>query len=147
MGFHAWHEGQSEEAFLEECRASKKYRSGVWYVLVDSDQTFLSKLIVYPLDAIGMGNTKGLASIATPPFFQGRGYASTLIREVIRNLTDEGVEHLILFSDISPAYYEKFGFRPLPNRFQSRDGSVCMVRTDSYGQWDNDLKLVPPSYF
>lgn len=54
MGFHAWHEGLSREVFLEQCRASKKYRTGTWYVLVGPNKNFLSKLIVYPLDDLNV---------------------------------------------------------------------------------------------
>jgi predicted N-acetyltransferase YhbS len=147
LGFHAWGEGKTREEFLDECRASSKYAKGQWFVLADADGTFLSKLIVYPLEKTGVPRSLGLASIATPPEFQNCGYASELISEVLRSLSAEGTEHFLLFSDIAPAYYERFGFQVLTARFQTRAESVCMVRTPAFPRWSEDDAVVPPSYF
>lgn len=58
----------------------------------------------------------GIAAVLTPEPLRGHGYASRLIELTLDLLKREGVDGAYLFSDIDPAFYERFGFRLLPSR-------------------------------
>lgn len=56
----------------------------------------------------------GIGAVFTPPRFRRRGYAAELIRQMIGQADDEGVDMALLFSEIDPRFYEELGFRSLP---------------------------------
>jgi GNAT superfamily N-acetyltransferase len=56
----------------------------------------------------------GIGAVFTPPALRGRGYASTLIREVLDRERADGVRLAGLFSEIGLAFYERLGFRAVP---------------------------------
>lgn len=51
-----------------------------------------------------------IASFVVPLKFRGCGYARALLRECVRNRDGE----MVLFSDIDPKFYERFGFTSMP---------------------------------
>lgn len=53
----------------------------------------------------------GIAMVLTPESLRGRGYGSLLLDATIGLLQREGIDGAYLFSDIDPAFYERFGFR------------------------------------
>jgi predicted N-acetyltransferase YhbS len=69
------------------------------------------------------------------------------VRGVLDLLTKKGAHQVYLFSDISPEYYEKLGFRKLPPDCQKSPDLICMV----WGKEVDDLvsveKFAPPTYF
>lgn len=143
MGFDAWGEGQAENVYLEQCRASPKYKRGRWYVLEDERGELLSSLITYKL---GPG-TAGIGSIATPPALRKRGLAARLIKDVLALLTREGAKTVFLFSDIAPEFYESLGFRKLPASLQRYPKSACMAWGVSAAEIVNAPGFTPPAYF
>lgn len=142
MGFDVWAEGSSREDYLEGCRASAKYKKGTWFVLSDGSR-LLSSLIVYDF-----GNQKfGIGSIATPPDFRKRGYASESIQSAISYLEDKvGALTLYLYSDIEPDFYEKFGFVRLQPDGQRYKTTTCMVRSKNLEKYLGN-KIESPEYF
>ena len=143
MGLDVWNEGKDREAYLEGCRRSKKYQEGAWYVLENQEGVLVSSLIRYCLSE----GVYGIGSIATPPSFRKKGYASKLIADVLKEFESEGVERVFLFSDIEPAFYQKFEFEALSSRYQHSAGSVCMVRGVSVEELERDPQFQPPVYF
>jgi ribosomal protein S18 acetylase RimI-like enzyme len=123
MGYDVWGDGRPQSPYLEQCYGSQKYKRGQWYVLADSRGNPLSSLITYKLEP----NVSGIGSIATPPEMRKRGLASRLISDVLELLKRDGVKTVFLFSDISPEFYEKFGFIRLPKELQRYPDSTCMV--------------------
>ncbi|MFN7906111.1 MAG: GNAT family N-acetyltransferase [Pseudobdellovibrionaceae bacterium] len=124
MGFDVWSDGSTQAEYLAGCRASLKYKSGTWYVLESSDQLVCS-LITYNLGL----NEIGIGSIATPIHFRKRGYASTLIKKVIDDLDVVlDMPTYFLYADISPKFYERFGFAIVPSELQKYKESSCMIR-------------------
>lgn len=142
MGFDAWGQGQRQEDYLKGCRLSAKYRSGSWRVLEDRDQFLASALLVHALS-----DGAGIGSIATEPVRRRRGSAAALIRGVLCELDRSGVERVYLHADIAPEYYERFGFRRLPDAFQSRPGSACMLRAPDPEAAISRPGFAPPPYF
>lgn len=143
MGFDVWGDDQDLEIYLEGCRQSPKYKTGVWYVLVDENEVLCSSLIRYSLAE----NDNGIGSIATPPLKRGQGYASTLIQKALDLFESEGSKKTFLFSDIGAAFYEQFGFFQLPKQFQQYKDSLCMIRGVKITEIEQSSNFVPPKYF
>jgi GNAT superfamily N-acetyltransferase len=56
----------------------------------------------------------GIGAVFTPVACRGHGYAGELLRRMLATAADEGYGCALLFSEISPRYYERLGFLPLP---------------------------------
>lgn len=130
MGFDAWGEGRGLDDYLAACRRSPKYARGAWWVHARANGRLTSALLAHEIALPTKEPAVGLGSIATTPKFRGRGYASRLIREVMRrHEEDAGTEVFFLFADIAPVFYERFGFAILqPGPAKSE--SVLMVRAN-----------------
>lgn len=125
LGFDAWGDGAPLEEYLSICAASTKYRRGTWHVLEDPAGKIVSAAIAYPL-ADGM---VGLGSICTDPAARGRGYGGALVQGLMGWLEEsEEARAFLLFSDIRPEFYAKFGFKVLPEEMQRHPPSVTMLR-------------------
>jgi ribosomal protein S18 acetylase RimI-like enzyme len=142
MGFDTWSDGRPEADYLEACQASPKYKRGTWYVL-DADSQLLSSLIVYQLSPERLG----IGSIATPKSLRKKGYASKLLSKVISQLEEQYPGAVIfLYSEISPEFYERFGFQRLPPALQRYEEAVCMVRGRAIQSFGTD-RSITPEYF
>ena len=91
----------------------------IFCVWLDEADHVLSSLKVYRpqlrwLDEIGRITVIG--AVFTPSAHRGRGHARAMVRTVIRQAREREDRVVLLFSDIGTAYYEAFGFRPLPAR-------------------------------
>ena len=140
MGFDVWSIGSSQAEYLEGCRTSPKYKKGKWFVLSKGDD-LLSSLIAYDFGK----EIAGIGSIATSENIRKQGYASKLISEVILHLEEQrGITTLFLYADISPAFYERFGFVRLPQNSQKYPNSICMVRSKANTMIEPELI---PKYF
>ena len=56
----------------------------------------------------------GIGAVYTPPELRRRGAASALIEHVLAAAETDGFEFALLFSEIGPAFYERFDFVPVP---------------------------------
>lgn len=142
MGFDAWGAGKTQEEYLKECRTSKKYKKGQWYVLIDRSTEPASSLIIYEISA----NTVGIGSVSTLPKLRKRGHATLMISQFLSSLEPE-IKNVFLFADSSPKFYEKFGFVRLPKKLQKNPGSVCMLRAANAKTRFEEPNFAPPQYF
>lgn len=127
MGYDAWGRGACIEDHLAHCATFEKYKTGRWFAL-KSDDAPVCALLIHDAPAFNMPeNTAGIGTFATLPEQRGNGYGSKLIENVLATLKDEGIAAIFLFSDIDPRFYARFGFRPLPDALQVKEGSVCMM--------------------
>jgi GNAT superfamily N-acetyltransferase len=55
----------------------------------------------------------GVGAVFTQPDCRGMGYAQKMINELIDRSRSDGADGMLLFTDIGPQFYERFGFRPL----------------------------------
>ncbi len=74
----------------------------------------------------------GLGAVFTPPALRGQGYAGELISRVLGEAAGQDFDFAMLFSEISPAFYERFGFRSVPVEQQllevsKRPGAPAML--------------------
>ena len=56
----------------------------------------------------------GLGAVFTPARRRRQGHAGELIRRLLNEAASDGCRLALLFSEIEPGYYERFGFRPVP---------------------------------
>jgi predicted N-acetyltransferase YhbS len=143
MGFDVWGEGESQAEYLNACSSSPKYARGRWYVLADDEGRLASSLITYRLAP----DTFGLGSIATAGALRRQGLAARLIDGVLRAMKRDGARAVFLHSDIDQRYYEKLGFEPLPDLYQIKKGTVCMVWGVSARELTQAPDFKPPPYF
>jgi len=143
MGYDAWGEDESRIEYLNTCSSSPKYARGRWYVLADREGRLASSLIAYKLapDLFGLG------SIATSPALRRQGLAAKLIAGVLRAMKREGARAVFLYSDIDRQYYAKLGFEPLPDLYQIKRDSVCMVWGVPVRELTQASDFKAPSYF
>jgi ribosomal protein S18 acetylase RimI-like enzyme len=141
MGFDAWSGGKDARGYLAECLDSPKYAKGTWRVLSE-DHWLLSSLVVFDLSP----RAAGIGSIATSPDLRGRGHASRLVSMVVADL-ERTKDRIFLFSDIPPEFYERLGFAVLPEQFQKKPGTACMLRARDFAALVKDPAFAPPEYF
>ncbi len=152
LGFDKWGEQRTEAEHLDICRNSPKYKRGTWYVLEDEDQQIVCTAIIYPLD-IGLSefSTIGIGSLATKPSERRKGHAAQLLNQLVQMHQDKSEKSaFVLWSDIDPRYYERFGFEALPASFQKKETSTVMLRPPSHTTLRDlvsDTAFIPPTYF
>jgi predicted N-acetyltransferase YhbS len=142
MGSDVWAEG-SEADYLQACRNSSKYTRGTWYVLENELGEIISSLIIYNLSP----EQFGIGSIATLKTLRKQGYATKLISEALRHINEVSqAATVFLYSDISPEFYERFGFIRLPLLAQRYKSTTCMALGNGIEKCPSD-KIVAPEYF
>ena len=103
----------------------------------------LSSMIVYKLEE----NIFGIGSISTPVCLRNKNYGSKLIFQTLELLTNEfHASAIFLYSDIKPKFYEKFGFKKLPQNYQRYKDTSCMVRVENLEEFLSS-HLNVPEYF
>jgi GNAT superfamily N-acetyltransferase len=115
-----WSDGLTREAYARYNDAQMKTawgsRSLDRVALVDGERV-LSTAKQYALGARLDGRTirvLGIGAVFTPPSLRSRGAAAALIERMLERAREEGVDCALLFSEIGAAYYERFGFVPIP---------------------------------
>jgi GNAT superfamily N-acetyltransferase len=123
LGYDVWGEGAPLGDYLAECRASAKYAAGRWTV-VAVEGAVAGAVLVYrggfglPAGAWGAG------SLSVDPAVRRLGLAKALMRAVLER--EPGTA--FLWADVLPGFYRSLGFAPLPERCQTRPGSLLMAR-------------------
>ena len=64
-----------------------------------------------------MQNICGVSNVYTPPYFRGKGYASSCVAELSRIILEKGYKSCVLYTDLdnptSNSIYQKIGYRPI----------------------------------
>lgn len=139
ISFEIWPRGKNLEEHFQGCFNHSNYRQGEWHVL-GARGDLRCVLILYAFDP----KLKGIGTVMTPARYRGQGYATKLIEQVIEQCDSiRPPPNILLFSEISPAFYERLGFRSLPPRFQKKEGTSCMIRfahgVDQVGEYPEQL--------
>ena len=143
-GYKVWSRGRSLEQYCLDNGREDAY--GTRYV-IEAAGEIVSSAILLRLARLADKKTYGIGSVLTPPDFAGRGYATRLLIACLE-LVDREDAIVFLYSDIGPAFYARFGFRPLPDAFQ-RYHSTFMVRCPE-AIWTQLILMLPqslPDYF
>ena len=120
---------------------------GTRYVM-EQDGKILCSLILLRLKEICGCKVYGFGSVLTPAEYTGKGYATGLLKYCIENIIEEN-PMVFLYSEINPAFYERFGFQALPPHLQKNDKAVCMALCSEM-MWIRLLKApaaLIPDYF
>src|SRR5262245_38934901 len=121
LTFDIWNEGLNERGYSQWNAAQLRTPWGRQHLhrlaLIDDAGRLLAtaKRYRFPIRLDGRaGWMTGIGAVFTPPLQRGRGYASTLIEELLETERKEGVLLAGLFSEIGASYYERFGFATIP---------------------------------
>ena len=64
-----------------------------------------------------MQNVCGVSNVYTPPYFRGKGYASSCVAELSRIILEKGYKSCVLYTDLdnptSNSIYQKIGYKPI----------------------------------
>jgi len=124
FGYDTWGEGKDLETFFGDYRRGGDAFRDTWFIFERPDGVSCAKL-----KTIRFSKTvAGFASISTTPSERGKGYASLLTQAVMEILSLEIAEpRFLLFSEVSPAIYERLGFQVLPDELQLFKPSLAMA--------------------
>ncbi|MEI8199493.1 MAG: GNAT family N-acetyltransferase [Eubacteriales bacterium] len=144
-GYNVWSKNRSfEQYYTDNC---KEDAYGTRYVIEDNGE-IVSSLILLTLRSICGKLVYGIGSVLTPPIYKYKGYATELLENCIQQL-DVDVSLVFLYSEIDPAFYERFNFRILPPYLQKDADSVCMVLCDD-DSWqvliNSGIELIPDHF-
>jgi predicted N-acetyltransferase YhbS len=114
--YEIWHEGLSQNAYRQFYVAQRRTAWGKRHLsrlaLVESGE-LLASAKVYTFDATLDGQpirVAGLGAVFTPPAHRRKGAARDLIARALEQVTSDGADLALLFSEIGPAYYANLGF-------------------------------------
>jgi hypothetical protein len=125
-----WGEGLARDAYSRWNRAQLQTAWGSGHLtrvaLMEGDDVVASAKR-YDLDARLGGRSVtvlGIGAIFTPERHRRRGHAATLVDLLHADAAARGCAWSLLFSEIAPAYYERLGYRAIPQA----DLTVQVVR-------------------
>jgi len=115
--FPVWHEALSREAYSKWSRGQLRTPWGrehlQRFVMLNDGGEHVASLKRYrlPLRVDGRdGWMCGIGAVLTVPEHRAKGYASSLVEQVIEQSRQEGALLAGLFSEIGTAFYERLGF-------------------------------------
>lgn len=137
LGFDAWGDGQTEEAFLASYEGDQAHLQGVAYMLELLDGTLVSALNTVRLSR----NRVLLARVATAPNHRRQGYATMLLKAVMELVQAQGSEvRFLLLAEVEPEFYERVGFVRLPDEQQHYRPWISMISgAEQMAHLDADL--------
>ncbi len=109
----AWGEGSSVAEYVKKCLQSTRNERCEWWVLT-RDSSVLSSLALFSIDFWVSGKQLsgfGIGAVHTRSDARKKGLAGQLCRHAIDLARNRGCQVGLLFSDVSPAYYERMGFK------------------------------------
>ena len=118
--FPLWNDGLSRDHYAKQWAAQLKTPWGASHLdrvaLVDGPHVMASAKR-YDLSLRIDGRIRralGIGAVFTAPAHRGRGCARELLMRMLDTAVTEGHEFALLFSEISPAFYEQLDFVPVP---------------------------------
>ena len=113
-----WGKEESVDSYLERCKNSpQRNKAQCWVLTVDGRVvSSLGCLSLQFYSEEGVVDGFGLASVHTRTDMRKKGYAEKLCQHVIEYQKRNNAHIGLLFSDVSPQYYEKMGFSLLSQK-------------------------------
>lgn len=134
-GYKVWSRNRTFEQYSADNGKEDAY--GTRYVIEENGE-LVSSLILLKLKDLSRKRIYGIGSVLTPLVHKKKGYASELLKNCLEQV-DSSNAIIFLYSEVAPAFYERFHFRVLPPRLQKDTGSICMALcTDEI--WEQLLK-------
>jgi len=123
---------ESDMHFLPYWREAMAYDFFGTPIVIQSDAEVYRRLIdkryIYILEDNGipvttahagrrMQNVSGIAGVYTPPYFRGKGYATSCVAQLSQLMLDKGFIRCALYTDLanptSNSIYQKIGYTPI----------------------------------
>ena len=120
--------GGSVTRHVVACKRDPKLRSGTHFVLEADNGEFLATLTAYRFAFPGVGTTIGLANLYVPEKYRHQRYGRRLLLGVLDDYEANSQFIFYLLSAIGAEFYERFGFRPLPLKYDAAPECVPMLR-------------------
>ncbi len=113
-----WGHGISLEEYVEYHNLIRNHpwsrKNFQHLVLIDDQGEIFSSCKVYH-HRVRIGSEffplAGIGAVFTPPPYRGLNYASQMLEYLMDEIQDQGFELALLFTDIGPEFYSRFGFR------------------------------------
>ncbi len=115
--FSVWPHADNPDEHLRRRLSSVQHARASWFVGLLEGKVVTS-LGAYPYQLYGPDGHRSarfFGAVYTDVAARGRGYAERLLKWVMHEYGNRGVQDFCLFSDIGLHYYEKLGFRALPS--------------------------------
>ena len=127
FGFDAWGTGVASGEYLSSFLAERDFVRGQWYLIENAEGEVCSVLNTLRF----LPQLVGIASVATKPEQREKGFACLLIRAVMELLrVEDPAMQFALFAEVSPSFFQQFGFRELPVDVQRFRPAVAMITGD-----------------
>lgn len=120
--------GGSMTRHVVACKRDRKLRSGTQFVLEDEGGEFVATLTAQVYRHPPVATAIGITNLFVPEPLRRRGHATRLLDGMLDHFLDEGQSVFYLLSDIGPAFYAGFGFRPLPLHYEPAPDCLPMLR-------------------
>ncbi|MCL2832052.1 MAG: GNAT family N-acetyltransferase [Treponema sp.] len=106
---------------------------------------FVNKKKVYVLEHEGtevsmaqknreMQTVCGVSMVYTPPYFRGKGYASSVVAQLSRMILEQGFTKCVLYTDlanpVSNSIYQKIGYVPIGDSLTIKFGDADQYRRE-----------------
>ncbi|MGI2326795.1 GNAT family N-acetyltransferase [Planococcus sp. YIM B11945] len=137
MGYEEWPKGRSLAQYIEDNQ--KEEAVGTRFVLANRNDEAVASLMLLRFQPYLFG----IGSVVVAPAFRSQGLGKQLIEGCVRLYPDAA---FMLYSEIGTAYYERFGFKALPEEFQQSRKGICMLKADGH-LYEAMLKEPLPAYF
>lgn len=114
-----WSVGLPKDLFYDSVLRQMTHpwgRRNYRYMVYRENGKIVSSLKLYQLHFSSRGQCykfAGIGALYTQESCRSRGYASDLLKEIIRIAATKQLDGIILFSDIDPSFYKSFGFQEL----------------------------------
>ena len=114
--FSACTQGRFDSKIMKIPQTDEHYRYFIstkqfYFLEVDGMPVSLARLNREMQTVIGIG------AVYTPPYFRGRGYATSCVAKVSQIALDKGFKKCVLYTDLanptSNSIYQKIGYRPI----------------------------------
>lgn len=107
-----------------------------WSIVAERKGILAGHILVTPMKLEPDTGLRCIAigPIAVLPEYQGKGFGSALMQEVITRAREDGYDAILLLGD--PAYYHRFGFKTAPVRNEYGAGDAFMALQFSPGCLD-----------
>jgi predicted N-acetyltransferase YhbS len=122
-----WGEGLTRQAYEQYNVAQVKTAWGSRHLdrvaLVENGRV-LSTAKRYELEAVLDGRAVrvlGIGAVFTPTACRGQGHAGRIIEQIVERAAADGFGLALLFSEIGPDYYRRFGFTVVPREVLTID--------------------------
>jgi len=112
--FRAAHTYGNTEMSIPQDMESYRYRLSTKKLYVLEDDGVPVSMAGYTRE---MQTAIGVAFVYTPPYFRGRGYASSCVAQLSQRALDNGFTKCVLYTDLanptSNSIYQKIGYKPI----------------------------------